>query len=121
MIKLVVVLVGFGLIETSLSPILDNKSSMLVTSGGLFCKKPLLKPTPLGDLKSVIEMVSPVLMVNEYPPCVASNPPILIVNGVMDCAVKIDVVSNKKKKKNSPMHKMILIIHLRQLELAEWG
>jgi hypothetical protein len=30
-------------------------------------KKPLLKPTPLGDLKSVIEMVSPVLTVNEYP------------------------------------------------------
>ena len=29
MIKLVVVLVGFGLIETSLSPILDNKSSIL--------------------------------------------------------------------------------------------
>jgi hypothetical protein len=32
-------------------------------------------------------MVSPVLMVNEYPPFVASKPAILIVNGVIDCAL----------------------------------
>jgi hypothetical protein len=62
-----VVLVGFGLIESSLSPILDNKSSIPVTSGGLFCRNPLLKLSPFGALKLVIEIVSPVLTVNEYP------------------------------------------------------
>jgi hypothetical protein len=38
----------------------------------------------LGALKLVIDIVSPVLTVNEYPLCVAVNPAILTVNGVID-------------------------------------
>jgi hypothetical protein len=72
-------------------------------------------------LKLVIEIVSPVLTVNEYPFWVAVNPAILIVNGVMDWADRIEVLTVNKKSKIPLCIKMILIIQLRQLEIAEWG
>jgi hypothetical protein len=99
-------LVGLGAIETSLDPIFAINSSILVTKGGLFCKNPLLRLSPLGDLKLVIEMVSPVLTVKLKPFCVAVNPAILRVNGVTDCADRLAKHARKKIYK-----KPVLIIH----------
>jgi hypothetical protein len=80
----VIEFVGLGVTVTSFDPSFDINSSIPVTKGGLFCKNPLFKLSPLGALKLVIDIVSPVLTVNEYPLCVAVNPAILTVNGVID-------------------------------------
>ena len=87
-------MVGIGPMESSFEKTAVLLSIIEVTIEVSGCKTPVFKVNPVPE-KLEMETDSPIL----HSILIVEPPPLLNVNGVIDCADKIEVLSNNKKSK----------------------